>query len=173
MQSAADSDFDTYVHARGHDLLRFAYLLTMHTQDAEDLLQTVLASVAPRWGAIRRSSDVDAYVRRALTNSAVSMHRLRLRRRERLVGTHDARLATVAGDFVETHEMLIAGLRGLPQRQRTVIVLRFYEEMTEREVALAMDCSVGTVKSQTSKALASLRRSVDLLEDVGKPPGRN
>jgi RNA polymerase sigma-70 factor (sigma-E family) len=152
-------DFEAYVTARAPALRRFAYLLTLHAQDSEDLLQTVLASAAGRWSRVQRSNDVDAYLRRALVNRAMSLRRFRSRHPETLVRDHADRAATSPGLGTEDREILVRCLRRLPPRQRAVVVLRYYEELTETETAHILDCSVGTVKSQASKALASLRQA--------------
>jgi RNA polymerase sigma-70 factor (sigma-E family) len=154
-----EEDFEAYLRARGQALRRFAYLLTLHPQDAEDLLQTVLASVAGRWPRVRESEDVDAYIRRALVNKSITARRRRLRRPEQLVATHSDRPTSESGPTLETKMLLGEALRALPPRQRAVIVLRYYLDMTEAEAATTLGCSVGTVKSQASKALKHLRQS--------------
>jgi RNA polymerase sigma factor (sigma-70 family) len=119
----------------------------------------VLASVAGRWSRVRESDDVDAYIRRALVNKSITARRRRLRRPEQLVATYSDRPTDDSAPTVETRLILEEALRALPPRQRAVIVLRYYLGMTEADAANSLGCSVGTVKSQASKALKHLRQS--------------
>lgn len=154
-------DFADYVAGRGQALQRTAFLLTGDWALAEDLLQTALARVYPRWNRISRD-DPEAYVRKVLVNTWSSWWRRRWRGEvptDRVTDTdgHDPyadadRRRAVAG-----------ALATLPPRQRAVVVLRFHEDMTEAQVAATLSISVGTVKSQTAKALAKLRTSDALM----------
>ena len=153
--------FEGFVAARGDHLLRTAYLLTRDHQLAEDLLQTALAKA---WGAWRRiKGDPEAYVRKILVNTYASWWRRKWngeRPSDQLPEQpqHDRTDAVGAGFD------LWDAIGQLPRRQRATVVLRFYEDMTEADTADALGCSVGTVKSQTSKALAKLRIDPKLLE---------
>jgi RNA polymerase sigma-70 factor (sigma-E family) len=157
VKKVPSGDFDAFVRARGDALYRYAYLLTMHRHDAEDLVQTVLLNVAPRWESVSRAEDIEAYLRRALANRAVSRHRWRARHPERLVAELGEAALVSPDTALDASSALAVSLAALPPRQRAVIVLRFYEQLTERETADRLGCTIGTVKSQTSKALASLR----------------
>jgi len=154
--------------------LRTAYLLTGNRTDAEDLLQTSLAKLYLAWDRVRDREAVDAYVRRIMVNEQSSLWRRAWKRRE-----------TVTGD-VPAHEphtdryddgrdgTLWSFVQTLPRRQRAVVVLRYYEELTEAETADVLGVSPGTVKSQCSRALAALRvrapRSLDPAHDAGPAP---
>ncbi len=144
--------FEHFVATRATGLRRTAYLLTQDSHLADDLTQTALAKAWPAWSRIHTSPD--AYVRTVMVhtyqqwwrrkwNGETPTQDLPARARDE----HDADLA---------HDVRGA-LARLPRRQRAVMVLRFYEDLTEVETARMLECSVGTVKSQTSKALAKLR----------------
>lgn len=149
--SGPDS-FEEYVAARRAALLRTAYLLTGHREDAEDLVQTALVRVVPRWSRI--ADDPEPYVRRVLVNESVSRWR---RRRWREVHTGQVPERGEAGPDLAQREVLRAALGRLAPRQRAVVVLRFYEDLTERETAAVLGVRVGTVKSQSRDALERLR----------------
>ena len=148
----ARASFEEFVAARSVSLGRVAYLLTGHRHDAEDLLQTALIKVAMRWSGVE---DPEAYVRRVLYTQAVSRWRRRGRRPEVLTDQPlgDGR---VESDLT-TRLVLDQALRRLTPKQRAVLVLRFYEDMSESQTAAMLECSVGTVKSQTRHALERLR----------------
>ncbi len=152
---ASDVEFDEFVVARSPALLRTAYLLTRDLQLAEDLQQTGLTKAWFAWERI--DGDPEPYVRRILVTSSVSWWRKRW--------THETPSAALpepapgAEGRVEVHDLMLA-LGRLPRRQRAVVELRFIEDRTEVETATLMGCSVGTVKSQCSKALANLRADV-------------
>lgn len=158
-----DDDFGTYVAARLPSLLRFGYALTGNPHDASDLVQDTLVNVGLHWARVQRSEGgVDAYVRRAMANGRIS--RWRRRRRETLVADMPEQVAATVDRL--DHEPLWQALRELPPRQRAVIVLRYYEDLSEAEIAAALGIAPGTVKSQASKAMATLRaRLTPELED--------
>lgn len=152
------AEFEEFVQARARPLLRTAVLLTGDRGHAEDLLQTALERLARRWG---RVDDPDLYVRRCLSNLATDRWRWRARRVQEVPdhgydrpATNDPHLA------VEQRLDLIVALQALPPRQRAVLVLRYFDDLSESQVAAVLDISVGTVKSTSSKALAKLRRDV-------------
>lgn len=149
--------FADYVAARGQALHRTAYLLTGDWSLAEDLLQTALARVYPRWDRISRD-DPEAYVRKTLVNTWSSWWRRRWRGE---VPTDDVTETTGPDpyDAADRRRAVAAALAALPPKQRAVIVLRFHEDMTEAQAAAVLGVSIGTVKSQTAKALARLRAS--------------
>lgn len=161
-----DEVFASLVAARSAALLRTAFLTTGHRQEAEDLLQTALAKTYLAWGRIESEQSVEAYVRRTMVTTHVSSWR-RHRNRERAADSEPELFdpATAEGDLVERDWMWQA-LAGLPPRQRTVLVLRYYEEMSEAEIALAMGCSTGSVKTHASRGLATLRARLDLEGDA-------
>jgi RNA polymerase sigma-70 factor (sigma-E family) len=165
VDAEAREDFRSYVAARSPALMRTAYALTGNRADAEDLLQTALAKTYLSWTRIREQEAVDGYVRRVMVNTRTSWWR---RRRvdehptgelpERAVG----RDATADSDL---HDALWTALADLPRRQRAMVVLRYYEDLSEAETAQVMGVSVGTVKSATSRALARLREASGLRDD--------
>lgn len=162
--SEARAPFADYVAARGQALQRTAYLLTGDWGLAEDLVQTALARIYPRWDRIARDNP-EAYVRKVLVNTWASWWRRRWRGE---VPTDE--LTETAADDPYTHadrrRAVAAALATLPPKQRAVVVLRFHEDMTEVQVAAVLGISVGTVKSQTAKAMAKLRTS-DVLTGYG------
>lgn len=163
-REAARASFEEFVAGRAGALGRVAYLLTGNHHDAEDLLQTALAKAAVHW---ERLDVPEAYVRRALYTQAVSRWRTLRRRPGERAGYP---LPEVAAPDVDTDLRLVLeqALRRLTPRQRAVLVLRFYEDRSERETAEILGCAVGTVKSQTRHALDRLRAlNPELAELVG------
>ncbi|WP_205629559.1 SigE family RNA polymerase sigma factor [Jiangella muralis] len=157
-----DSAFEQYVEVRQAALLRLAYLLTGDQHAAEDLLQTALAKLYLAWNRVERAGSVDAYTRRIMINERASRWRRAARRFERSTDAVPER--PVVGDFdhmLAEGDALWSVVQGLAPRQRATVVLRFYEDLGEQEVADLLGCSVGTVKSQTSRALATLRARLE------------
>jgi RNA polymerase sigma-70 factor (ECF subfamily) len=151
-----ESDFRQYVAVRQRALLRTAWLLTGDWGAAEDLVQTALVRAWPHWRRIGGGQGADAYVRRIMVNTAVDW---RSRRWRGEVPTEQLpESPATSASATELHLVLVQALRGLPPRQRATVVLRYFDDLTEAATAEAMGCSVGTVKSQTSRALAALRR---------------
>ena len=155
MDAEADA-FDAFVRARMPALLRFAHALTGDPHTAADLVQDALERTGMRWSRLDRQGDPEAYVRRAILNGRTS--RWRKLRRETLVDALPER--TIHLDPPGRDEELWRLLATLPQRQRAVIVLRYYEDMSEEQIAATLGCAPGTVKSQASKALSKLRAAM-------------
>lgn len=155
-------EFEAFVAARSPALLRTAWLLTGDPDRAQDLLQTTLATCWPRWSRIR-SDDPEGYVRRVLARTYARSWR---RRWNGEVPT-EALPETVGptADDPDLRETVRRALAQLPRRQRAVVVLRHFDDLTEAQTASALGVTVGTVKSQHSRAMATLRRS-PLLSDV-------
>ncbi|GLI01868.1 SigE family RNA polymerase sigma factor [Phytohabitans aurantiacus] len=161
-----------FVLTRGPALSRTAYLLTGDHQLAEDLLQQALAKTATHWRRVLSGGNPEGYVRRVMVNERTSWWR---RRRYVEVAGPAADEVLAAGPARGTGDEAEAAVRrislrralaALPARQRAVIVLRFFEDLTEAQAADAMGTSVGTVKSQTHAALQRLRElAPDLLAD--------
>jgi RNA polymerase sigma-70 factor (sigma-E family) len=154
-----DADFAAYMTARQPSLLRTAYLLSGDRHTAEDLVQTAFAKLYLSWDRVQRRELVDGYVRRILVNEHNSLWRRPFKRREVASDTlpeghapdrHDHGESAALWEFVQT----------LPRKQRAVIVLRYYEDLTAAETADVLGISVGTVKSQASRALATMRSRV-------------
>jgi RNA polymerase sigma-70 factor (sigma-E family) len=158
----SDSAFRDYVNARSAALLRTAYLLTHNRADAEDLVQAALAKTYLAWDRIEDRGAVDGYVRRAMVNTQISWWR---RRRVEEYPTDDIpeqAVADHAGDS-ELQDTLRRAIERLPRRMRAAVVLRYYEDMTEAEIASVLGVSQGTVKSTVSRAVAKLRIDAELL----------
>lgn len=157
MKALEDAEFRGFVVARGSALVRSAYVLTGDQQLAEDLVQTALEKTARHWGSIRFAGAAEAYVRRTMYRDQVSFWRRRRVTEDLAALIPEPRRHMEGSDQVEERLDLAQALARLGRRQRTILVLRFYEDLTEREVAEMLGISVGTVKSQTSKALHRLR----------------
>ncbi len=154
--------FEEFVAARSSALLRTAYLLTRDHALAEDLLQTALTKAYLAWGRVEGAPE--PYVRRIVVNTYASWWRRKWngeRPTDELPETshHEDRVGE-SGDLWDA-------LGRLPRRQRAVVVLRYFEDLTEAQTADLLGISVGTVKSQTSKALAKLRIDPSLVDDEG------
>jgi RNA polymerase sigma-70 factor (sigma-E family) len=151
---ADKSGYDEFVAARSPRLLRVAYLLTRDWGEAEDLLQTALMKAWFAWTRI--DGEPDAYVRRIIATTFVSWRRRRWTG-EISRGELPENPAAEEMSVVEDRLGLWPALGRLPRRQRAVIVLRYFEDLTEAQVATELGITVGTVKSQASKALSALR----------------
>jgi RNA polymerase sigma-70 factor (sigma-E family) len=154
MDTAVARDaFHEFVAARSAALIHVAYLLTGNRHDAEDLLQVALARAAQRWGRI---DDPEAYVRRTLYTQSISRLRALRRRPPEALGATPAEPAWHSDDL-DLRVALDQALRKLTARQRAVLMLRYYEDLSEPQTAQLLGCAVGTVKSQTRHALSRLR----------------
>jgi RNA polymerase sigma-70 factor (sigma-E family) len=152
-----DADFAAYLAARQASLLRTAFLLTGNRHDAEDLTQTAFAKLYLSWDKVRDQGSIDGYVRRILINEHNSLWRRAWKRREH-PQDHTTFDAAVQDEYDEGRGSALWDLvQTLPRKARAVVVLRYYEEMTESETSEVLGITVGTVKSQTSRALAALR----------------
>jgi RNA polymerase sigma-70 factor (sigma-E family) len=158
--SMREQAFNTFVEARSTPLLRTAYLLTRDRGLAEDLLQTALTKAWFAWERIEGRPE--AYVRRILVNTYATWWRRKWNGEEATGELPESRERHTPS-HVDDRTDLWDALGRLPRRQRAVVVLRFYEDLTETQTAELLQCSVGTVKSQTSKALAKLRLDPRLL----------
>ena len=159
-RSLRDAEFEEYMAARQPSLLRTAYLLTGDRHSAEDLVQTSLAKLYLSWDKVQRRDAVDGYVRRIMVNEHNSWWRRAWRRQEFATEQVPDRTGVEDSPDDGTRAALWEFVQTLPRKQRAVVVLRFYEDMSEAEVAELMGISVGTVKSQSSRALAALRERV-------------
>jgi RNA polymerase sigma-70 factor (sigma-E family) len=161
---ADDHGFREYVTMRSGSLLRAAYLLTGNRADAEDLVQAALAKTFLAWDRIEDRGALDGYVRRAMVNTHISWWR---RRRLEEYPTDEIPDRAVADHATgsDMQDTLRRAIDRLPQRMRAAVMLRYYEDMTEAEVADALGVSLGTVKSTVSRAVAKLRTDAELLAD--------
>ena len=163
-------DFAEYVAAKRPSLLRAARAISGNVDTAEDLLQTALINVYARWAGIRDRTAADAYVRRAMINQHNSWLRQKWRRQEHAaadVPEPSDRWSSPAGDPSRADPDLWALIKALPPRQRSAVVLRYYEDLTEAETAAVLRCALGTVKWTTSRGLANLRQSASTAEYTG------
>ncbi|GIE95172.1 SigE family RNA polymerase sigma factor [Paractinoplanes rishiriensis] len=146
--------FDEFVRARSVGLLRIAYLLTGDRDAAEDLLQEVLEQMYVKWRRIHGAPE--AYARRALVNRATNRWRRRGRKPETGLDGYDVS-APDHSDGVVVRDTVLAALRSLPPRQRAAVVLRYLDDLPVHEVAAALNCTAGTVKSNAARGLERLR----------------
>ncbi|MEO6713136.1 MAG: SigE family RNA polymerase sigma factor [Mycobacteriales bacterium] len=154
--------FEDFVAGHAAALLRLAYLLTGDRGHAEDLLQDALERAYRHWPRVVAADRPDAYVRRVLIHAVTDRFRRRRYAEVQLTSYADRATVDITGD-IDLRDSLVRGLRALPLGQRTVVVLRHCLDLSEAETAEMVGCSVGTVKSQTSRGLARLR---ELLGDV-------
>jgi RNA polymerase sigma-70 factor (sigma-E family) len=158
-------EFEQFVAGSTDSLLRTAYLVVGDLAESEDLLQECFVTVAKRWPRVRSMQYPRAYARRVLLNLILdgsarrSRRQLELERADTLDERFDERSS---GELtaVDTRSVLVAALARLPPRQRAVLVLRYFEDLSESETAAALQCSVGTVKSTASRALARLQSTL-------------
>ena len=151
-----DADFTSYMEARKASLLRTAYLLTGDRHSAEDLVQVSLAKLYLAWDRVKDRGSIDGYVRRIMVNENNSLWRRGWKKREYAT---ESMPETWANDEYDegTRGAVWAAVQTLPKKARAVVVLRYYEQLSEAETAEVLGISVGTVKSQASRALAALR----------------
>ena len=157
-----EASFEEFARARLPALLRFAHAVCGDPHTAADLVQDALERTGVHWSRIDRTGDAEAYVRRAIINGRTS--RWRKLRRESLVDVVPER--PPYDDRPPHDDGLWQLLATLPRRQRAVLVLRYYEDMSEQQIAATLGCAPGTVKSQASKALAKLRAAYDADADL-------
>lgn len=166
MDQGSEDEFTAFVNERGEALLRVAYALAGDQYAAEDLLQDALAKAYARWSKIR--GEAEPYVRRILYNDQISGWRRRKRRPEVPLAVTPEPVAEgdTANDTV-LQMMLRDALRMLPPRQRAVLVLRYLEDLSVEQTAELLGCQVGTVASQSSRALTKLRGLVPAFDNLG------
>jgi RNA polymerase sigma-70 factor (sigma-E family) len=158
-----DATFEAWARSRMPSLLRAAFLLTSNQQDAEDLVQDALSRTYARWSRIHH--DPDSYCRRVLYTTNITRWR---RRRWREIDTADVPDSVQSGCFESesvTRLTLLAALRHLPHMQRSVLVARYLEDLSEAEAAALLGCSIGTIKSHASRARLTLRTEFPELDD--------
>jgi RNA polymerase sigma-70 factor (sigma-E family) len=158
----APEGFAEFVAARSPALLRTAWLLTGDRGRAEDLVQEALAKTWRKWSSVAERERPEAYVRAVMVNTSVSWWRRRWRGEIPTELLPDPSGYSDPMAHVDVREAVRQALATLSPRQRAVLVLRYFDDLTETETAAAMGCSVGTVKSQASRAMARLRESPQL-----------
>jgi RNA polymerase sigma-70 factor (sigma-E family) len=151
--------YEEFADSRLSGLLRYAVMLTGDPHTAQDLVQDTMVRVQLNWRRVARSDSPDRYVRRMLTNQYVDLHRGSWLRRVLLRPEPDATRAAPSdhADDNAERDRVWALLRRLPKQQRAALVLRYYEDLPDADIAAVLDCAVGTVRSSISRALATLR----------------
>lgn len=157
MNKTDRDEFDSFVLGAWGRLFRTAYALTGNRHDAEDMLQSAFAKAYTNWRRIRRADSPEAYVHRIVTNETISAWRRRWRQVERSAEAPPDRSAPSHADAVNNRATMWTAIQSLPPRQRAVVVLRYYEDLSEKDIAAVLGISPGTVKSQASHALTALR----------------
>jgi len=163
MKQGPDEEFREFVHGRWTAMVRLAYGLTGDLGHAEDVVQMAFAKAYAAWPRVIKTGNPDAYVRKIVVNE----NRNRFRKQqvpERLTDTVPESVALDATHDLDDRSALMAALRALGPRQRAVVVLRYWLDLTPEETAATLNCTVGTVKSQASRALATLRKSAELVD---------
>jgi RNA polymerase sigma-70 factor (sigma-E family) len=168
-------EFERFVGASASGLLRAAFLIAWDLAEAEDLVQECLFRIARRWPRVRKMEHPAAYARTVLVHLALDEGKRRNRRHAELreatsvlLEAHEDETAFRVFGRVEASADLVRALGDLPPRQRVALVLRYFEDLSEADVAETMGCSIGTVKSTTSRALERLRH---IVEDPADPVG--
>ncbi|GAA3569537.1 SigE family RNA polymerase sigma factor [Nonomuraea rosea] len=151
-------EFEDFVRARGSALLRYGYVLTGNADDADDLVQEALLKLSNGWRKVRNKDNPESYVRTIMARQHISWWR----RRRRELLTDDV----PEGSHLDSHSFgeLWKELATLPRRQRAVLVLRYYEDLSDQEIAEILGISRGTVRSQAFRALHTLRVKPAMLE---------
>ena len=164
---AGTDGFARFVEARQRGLQRTAWLLTGDWALAEDLVQTALARSWPRWERINRRDDPVVYVHRVMLNTWASWNRRRWRGERPSAAVPDAQVPGDMATEVAVRVAVQGALRSLSDRQRAVVVLRVFDDLTEAQAAQVLGCAIGTVKSTMARAVARLRedpRMAELME---------
>ena len=156
--------FEQFARDRSAHLLRLALMLSgWNEAAAHDLLQTALErAYGRRWLLFRDEAAAEPHVRRVLVNAAIDWRRALRRRQEHPLDAASGLSQQDATELVDDRDLLLRALAALPPRQRAVLVLRYWEGLSDAEIAVTMNCAIGTVRSQASRALARLRQPAAL-----------
>jgi RNA polymerase sigma-70 factor (sigma-E family) len=172
------AEFERFVDDHTDALLHTGYLIVWDLAEAEDLVQETLLRVARRWRRVRGMDHPAAYARRILVNLAIDDDARRSRRRGELeppdgaaLGARPDAASVHAFGTLDARAELLGALALLPPRQRAVLVLRYFEDLSEAETAQTLGCSLGTVKSTASRGLARLREGLVEPDRASPPPG--
>lgn len=160
MRQSDRDEFDAFVVGSWTRLFRTAHALTGNRQDAEDMLQNALAKAYSHWRKVRRAESPEAYVHRIIAHETISAWRRRWRQVERTTATVPESVHDGHAEAVSDRATMWSVIQALPPRQRAIVVLRYYEDLSEREIAETLGITPGTVKSQASTALRRLRTHV-------------
>ena len=158
--SEDDERFRLFVREQWGPLTRTAYLLTGDRGTSEDLVQSALEKTHRHWGRILRRDAPEVYVRRVMVNTAISWRRRR-RVAELPLLAADSAPAPDDYDRAESRQQILLALRQLPPKTRAILVLRYFEDLSEADIARVLGCSTGSVKSQASRGLARLRTQLN------------
>ena len=159
-------DFDDWVAQRGAALLRFAYLLTRDHARAEEAVQDALMAAYSRWARICRDHDPEAYVRRSIVNADISRWRRFLRRETPTAEPAEPSSGPDHAVAQAEHDAVWTLCATLPTKQRAAVVLRYYEDLPDAEIAAILDCSPATIRSQIHRALVTLRTTLTTAEEA-------
>jgi RNA polymerase sigma-70 factor (sigma-E family) len=165
MDSRTEAEFAEFMRGRWSALVRLGYGLTGDERIAEDLARAAMAKAYASWPRVLRAGDPDVYLRRMLLNASLGKVRRRWVR-ERRPGGEPEPEAAQAARVDDDRPALVTALMRLPASQRSVVLLRYWMDMTEAQVAAVLGCSVASVRSQASRALASLQVGEDAAEEV-------
>jgi len=173
-RSEERAEVEAYVEAAMPRLVGLAHAMTGNRTDAEDLVQDTLATVVTRWARVSQATNIDAYVRKTMVNTLISKKR---RRWNTEVVSHEVvtadrmqRVEPGTATAVTERDAVLGLLRDLPERQRAVIALRYYEDLPDAEIARALDCSHQAVRSAAHNAMKTLRRLVPEHIEQGVQP---
>jgi RNA polymerase sigma-70 factor (sigma-E family) len=167
MREGSEEEYVEYVALRIPVLRRLAYVLAGDQHRADDLVQQTITTLYVKWHRAREAANIDAYVRTMLVRTFVDERRLAWSRVRLFRETPEPPPYETGG--VEDREVVRQALSRVPRRQQAVLVLRFYYDLPVDEVAVTLGCSTGTVKSQTSRGLATLRRLLGDRAFAGHP----
>lgn len=156
MRRADEEDYREFVVASSASLGRLARMLSADSHSGEDLLQATLLKTWSSWPRVRKTENPDAYVRRVMVNTAAKRHR-RLWRGEVPTEVLPERVAADDTATIDDRSLLVDAVRRLPARQRAAVVLRYFLDLSDQDIAESLGCSVATVRSQISRALVALR----------------
>lgn len=168
-RSAQQTEAEAYVEEAMPRLVGLAYAMTGNKADAEDLVQDTLATVITKWSRVSEARNIDAYVRRTMVNTLISRKRRRssteVVSHEKVTADRSAASVPAADGAVVDRELVLSMVRRLPDRQRAVVALRYYDDLADREIAHALGCSEQAVRSAAHAALRSLRSLVPSLHE--------
>ncbi|WP_353950121.1 SigE family RNA polymerase sigma factor [Knoellia sp. S7-12] len=160
--------FEDFVASRGPTLLRLAVMLTGNSHDAEDLLQATFIKVIRHWGRVADAGNPEAYTRKILVNEHLSWRR-RPQRRESAVAELESPPLSDPTIHVSARDAAWQLLNTLPPRQRAVLALRYYSDLSDDQIAATLGCTASTVRSNASRALTALRENYPALDPEATP----
>jgi RNA polymerase sigma-70 factor (sigma-E family) len=169
MADGSEAEYVEYVTARIPALRRLAYVLTGDAHRTDDLVQQTITTLYVKWHRAQAADNIDAYVRTMLVRTYVDEKRLAWARVRLFRDTPEPPPVEAGHGGVEDRHVLRAALRRVPRRQQAVLVLRFFYDLSVEDVAGTLGCTTGTVKSQTSRGLATLRRLLGEREFANHP----